>query len=55
MIKTLLDQLKVVALRNAELYFEDKQKFETKMFWLGWKPSEVEQMKMYIESNSKEG
>lgn len=40
--------MKLVAKRNADLYFKDKEKFETRMFWLGWKPSEVQQMEAYI-------
>lgn len=43
------EHLEAVAIRNKELYEKDKKKFETRMFWLGWKPSEVEQMKKYLE------
>lgn len=48
------ERMKVVAKRNADLYFKDKEKFETRMFWLGWKPSEVQQMETYINRMGKE-
>lgn len=48
------EHLKAVAKRNADLYFKDKERFETRMFWCGWKPSEVQQMEVYINRVGKE-
>lgn len=48
------EHLKAVAKRNADLYFKDKERFETRMFWCGWKPSEVQQMEAYINRIGKE-
>lgn len=41
--------MEAVANRNKEMYEKDKKKFETRMFWLGWKQSEIEQMEKYLE------
>ena len=48
-----VEHLKMVALRNEELYFKNKQEFETRMFWLGWKPSEVKQMELYLDGRNE--
>lgn len=43
------EHLEAVANRNVELCKNDLQKFRTRMFWLGWKEKEIEQMITYLK------
>ncbi len=43
------EHLEVVAERNADLCREDLQKFRTRMFWLGWKEKEIDQMITHLK------
>lgn len=46
------EHLEAVAKRNRELFIENREKFETRMFWLGWKPSEINAMIKYLERSN---
>lgn len=43
------EHLEAVAKRNKDLFEKDKEQFKNRMFWLGWKPSEVDRMIKYLE------
>lgn len=43
------EHLEAVANRNVELCKNDLQKFRTRMFWLGWKEKEIDQMITYLK------
>lgn len=47
------EHLEAVAERNRTLFEEDRQRFENRMFWLGWKNNEIKEMIKYLKRSGK--